>query len=47
MAVCRTFFVNAKKRIARQGLCLPSGITLTEEQIEKVCEAVKKVLGDR
>ncbi|MDI3545097.1 MAG: perosamine synthetase [Clostridia bacterium] len=32
------------ERIARQGLYLPSGLTLTEEQIEKVVKAVKEVL---
>lgn len=32
-------------RIARQGLYLPSGLALTEEQLERVCEAVHDVLG--
>jgi len=32
------------ERIARQGLYLPSGHTLTEEQIESVCEAVRTVI---
>ena len=32
------------ERIARRGLYLPSGLTLTEEQIERVCEAVTAVL---
>jgi len=30
--------------IARQGLYLPSGLTLNEEQIDQVCDAVKTVL---
>jgi perosamine synthetase len=30
--------------IARQGLYLPSGLALTESQLEAVCEAVQKVL---
>lgn len=34
------------ERIARQGLYLPSGHTLTEEQIESVCEAVRAVIED-
>jgi perosamine synthetase len=34
------------ERIARQGLYLPSGLTLTEEQIEKVVEAVRKLIID-
>jgi perosamine synthetase len=29
------------ERIARQGLYLPSGLTLTEEQLDFVCRAVK------
>ncbi len=33
------------ERIARQGLYLPSGLTLTETQISEVSEAVRKVLS--
>ncbi len=33
------------ERIARQGLYLPSGLTLTEAQLEDVCETVRKVLS--
>jgi perosamine synthetase len=33
------------ERIARQGLYLPSGMALTEEQLERVCDAVRKVLA--
>jgi perosamine synthetase len=33
------------ERIARQGLYLPSGLALTEQQIDQVCAAVKAVLG--
>jgi perosamine synthetase len=33
------------ERIARQGLYLPSGLTLTETQLEEVCQAVEKVLA--
>ena len=33
------------ERIARQGLYLPSGLALTESQLDQVCEAVRKVLG--
>src|SRR5438552_15494472 len=32
------------ERIARQGLYLPSGLSLTEEQLTKVCDAVREVL---
>ena len=32
------------ERIARRGLYLPSGLTLTEAQLETVCRAVRKVL---
>jgi perosamine synthetase len=35
------------ERIARQGLYLPSGMTLTEAQLSQVCEAVEQVLGDK
>jgi perosamine synthetase len=33
------------ERIARQGLYLPSGLALTEEQLVRVCEAVREVLS--
>ncbi len=33
------------ERIARQGLYLPSGMTLTEGQIDQVCQAVHEVLA--
>jgi perosamine synthetase len=32
------------ERIARQGLYLPSGLGLTEDQLEDVCNSVQKVL---
>ena len=32
------------ERIARQGLYLPSGLALTENQLEQVCEALREVL---
>lgn len=44
----RGLFVNERypvaERIARQGLYLPSGATLTQEQIDQVCSAIRKVL---
>jgi len=44
----RGLFVNehypVAERIARQGLYLPSGATLTESQIDQVCEAVHEAL---
>lgn len=33
------------ERIARQGLYLPSGLTLTESQLEQVCQAVESILA--
>jgi perosamine synthetase len=33
------------ERLARRGLYVPSGLTLTEQQIEHVCVAVRDVLG--
>ncbi len=35
------------ERIARQGLYLPSGMTLSEAQLDQVCEAVQRVLGGK
>jgi perosamine synthetase len=32
------------ERIARQGLYLPSGLTLTPDQLDQVCDAVKRAL---
>jgi len=34
------------ERIARKGLYLPSGMSLTEKQIDKVCEVLLKIFGD-
>lgn len=34
------------ERLARQGLYLPSGMTLTEEQVDRVCAAVREVLAN-
>ena len=33
------------ERIARQGLYLPSGLTLTETQLDEVCRAVENILS--
>lgn len=33
------------ERIARQGLYLPSGVALSEAQLDEVCQVVEKVLG--
>ncbi len=35
------------ERIARQGLYLPSGMAITEAQIDQVCTAVAHVLGEK
>jgi perosamine synthetase len=34
------------ERIARQGLYLPSGLTLNEDQLEQICDSVKVVLKE-
>lgn len=34
------------ERIARQGLYLPSGLALKEEEIDKVCISIRKILGN-
>ena len=45
----RGLFLNERypvaERIARQGLYLPSGLALTEEQLEEVCVAVREILA--
>jgi len=45
----RGLFLNEKypvaERIARQGLYLPSGLALTEEQLVQVCDVVREVLS--
>ena len=45
----RGLFLNERyptaERIARQGLYLPSGLALTEDQLSRVCDAVKEVLS--
>jgi perosamine synthetase len=33
------------ERIARQGLYLPSGLALTQEQLEQVCDGMHEVLA--
>jgi perosamine synthetase len=33
------------ERIARRGFYLPSGLAITDEQIERVVEAVKRILA--
>jgi perosamine synthetase len=45
----RGWFANEScpvaERIARQGLYLPSGVALTDEQLETTVEAVREVLS--
>jgi perosamine synthetase len=45
----RKLFLNERypvaERIARQGLYLPSGMTLTDEQMKRIVEAVRKALA--
>jgi perosamine synthetase len=45
----RGLFLNEQypvaETLARQGLYLPSGLALTEEQLSRVCEAVREVLS--
>jgi perosamine synthetase len=33
------------ERLARRGLYLPTGLTLTEDQMARVCDAVKRIVG--
>lgn len=49
-ALCRRGLFDGERypiaeRLARRGLYLPSGLSLTEEQVSRVCEAVKEVLA--
>ena len=45
----RGLFLNERypvaERIARQGLYLPSGLALTDEQLDYVCEVVHEVMS--
>lgn len=36
---------HVAERIARQGLYLPSGLTLTEEQLDQVCRAIEELMA--
>lgn len=45
MGLFRDEHYPVTERIARQGLYLPSGLTLIEKQLNKVTEEVKKLLG--
>ncbi len=38
---------GTSERIFSEGLCLPSGSALSDAQIERVCEAILKVVGRR
>jgi perosamine synthetase len=45
----RGLFLNERyptaERITRQGLYIPSGLALTEDQLDRVCDAVREVLS--
>ncbi len=47
----RGLFVNERypvaENLARQGLYLPSGLSLTKEQLEEVCQVVGEELMNR
>jgi perosamine synthetase len=44
---CRGLRLPVAERLARQGLYLPSGLTLTQGQVDQVCDAVESVLAPR
>jgi perosamine synthetase len=46
MGLFRDEHFPVAERLARQGLYLPSGMSLTEAQIEAVCSSVRKVLSE-
>jgi perosamine synthetase len=37
---------HVAERLARRGFYLPSGLALTDEQIELVCKEVKRIMRD-
>jgi perosamine synthetase len=49
--LARGLFQNERypvaERIGRQGLYLPSGLAVTEAQLEQVCAAVRQVMTER
>lgn len=45
MGLFRDEHYPVTERIARQGLYLPSGMALTNEQLERVCDAISRILG--
>jgi dTDP-4-amino-4,6-dideoxygalactose transaminase len=42
---CRTRGGGVSERLFENGLCLPSGSALTEEDLERICAVVRRVLG--
>jgi perosamine synthetase len=46
MGLFRNEHYPVAERIARQGLYLPSGLTLSETQLEEVCQAVEETLSE-
>lgn len=44
MGMCREGRYPVADRLARQGLYLPSGMTLTEMQIDRVCDTIRDLL---
>lgn len=44
MGLFRDDYYPVTERIAKQGLYIPSGLTLSVEQIDKVCDIIKKAL---
>jgi perosamine synthetase len=47
MGLFRDEHYPVTERIARQGLYLPSGMSLTEAQLNQVCDSVSKVLDKK
>ena len=43
LADCPYYRNNAEDRLFDNGLCLPSGPTLTDEDIERVAEVIKEM----
>ena len=44
---CRVADAGVSKRIFERGLCLPSGSALTEAELDRVCQIIRRVGGGR
>ena len=45
-AAARAFTNGISERLFQQGLCLPSGSALTDEQLRRICQLIKTLLNE-